>query len=59
GQGGFTGKEKRVVFTMVPNRLGAVVRDIVKHEDPVAFMVVTSANEIFGEGYKDIFKEEI
>ena len=59
GQGGWTGKKKRVVFTMVPNRLGAEVRDIVKHEDPVAFMVVTSANEIFGEGYKDIFKEEI
>ena len=59
GQGGFTGAEKRVVFTMVPNRLGAEVRDIVKHEDPVAFMVVTSANEIFGEGYQDIFWEEI
>ena len=59
GQGGWTGKEKRVVFTAVPNRLGAEVRDIVKSEDPIAFMVVTSANEIFGEGYKDIFKEEI
>ena len=59
GQGGWTGNEKRVVFTMVPNRLGAEVQDIVKHEDPVAFMVVTSANEIFGEGYQDIFREEI
>jgi len=59
GQGGFTGKEKRVVFTMVPNRLGAEVQDIVKKEDPAAFMVVTGANEIFGEGYKDILKEEI
>lgn len=59
GQGGWTGAEKRVVFTMVPNRLGAEVHDIVKKEDPMAFMVVTSANEIFGEGYKDLFKEEI
>jgi len=59
GQGGWTGTEKRVVFTVVPNRLGAEVRDIVKKEDPMAFLVVTSANEIFGEGYKDIFKEEI
>ncbi len=59
GRGGFTGTEKRVVFTMVPNRLGAEVQDIVKSEDRMAFMVVTSANEIFGEGYKDFFKEEI
>ena len=59
GQGGWTGKEKRVVFSMVPNRLGAEVQDIVKHEDPAAFLVVTSANEIFGEGYKDLFEEAI
>lgn len=59
GEGGWTGKEKRVVFSMVPNRLGAEVQDIVKHEDPTAFMVVTSANEIYGEGYKDLFEEVI
>lgn len=59
GEGGWTGDEKRVVFSMVPNRLGAEVQDIVKHEDPAAFMVVTSANEIYGEGYKDLFEEII
>lgn len=59
GRGGFTGTEKRVVFTMVPHRLGAEVQDIVKTEDRMAFMVVTSAKEIFGEGYKDLFREEI
>ena len=59
GEGGWTGNEKRVVFTMVPNRLGAEVQDIVKNEDPAAFMVVTSANEIYGEGYKDLFEEII
>lgn len=59
GEGGWTGNEKRVVFSMVPNRLGAEVQDIVKQEDPAAFMVVTSANEIYGEGYKDFFGEVI
>lgn len=59
GQGGWTGNEKKVVFSMVPNRLGAEVQDIVKHEDPAAFMVVTSANEIYGEGYKDLFADII
>lgn len=59
GEGGWTGKKKKVVFTLVPHRLGAEVQDIVKSEDPEAFMVVTSANEIYGEGYKDIFEEAI
>lgn len=59
GEGGWTGKEKKVVFTMVPNRLGAEVQDIVKREDPSSFMVVASASEIYGEGYKDLFEEVI
>lgn len=59
GEGGWTGNDKKVVFTMVPNRLGAEVQDIVKQEDPAAFLVVTSANEIYGEGYKDFFGEVI
>lgn len=57
GEGGWTGNEKRVVFSMVPKRLGVEVQDIVKKEDPTAFMVVTSANEIYGEGYKDLFED--
>ena len=59
GQGGWTKEEREVVFSMVPNRLGAEVQDIVKQEDPTAFLVVTSANEIYGEGYKNFFEEII
>ena len=44
---------------MVPKRLGPQVEEIVKVEDSGAFMVVTSANEIYGEGYKDFFGEVI
>lgn len=57
GKGGWTGKEKQVIFCMVPKRLGPQVEEIVKVEDALAFMVVTSANEIYGEGYKDFFGE--
>lgn len=57
GRGGWTGKEKQVIFCMVPNRMGPQVEEIVKTEDPRAFMVVTSAKEIYGEGYKDFFGE--
>ena len=59
GQGGWTKEEREVVFSAVPNRLGAEVQDIVKQEDPTAFMIVTSANEIYGEGYTDFFEEII
>lgn len=59
GQGGWTGTEKKVVFSMVPKRRGPEVEEIVKSEDPAAFMVVTSASEIYGEGYKDLFDEVI
>lgn len=59
GKGGWTGAEKKVIFCMVPKRLGPEVEEIVKKEDPRAFMVVTSANEIYGEGYKDFFSEAL
>lgn len=59
GEGGWTGTEKKVVFSMVPKRRGPEVEEIVKSEDSAAFMVVTSASEIYGEGYKDLFGERI
>lgn len=59
GRGGWTGTEKQVVFCMVPKRLGPEVEEIVKIEDSRAFMVVTSASEIYGEGYKDFFGDVI
>lgn len=59
GRGGWTGDEKQVVFCMVSKRLGPEVEEIVKVEDSRAFMVVTSAGEIYGEGYKDFFGEVI
>lgn len=57
GSGGWTGKEKQVVLSMVQKRIGPQVREIVKMEDPCAFMVIASANEIYGEGYKDIYAD--
>lgn len=59
GRGGWTGREKQVVFCIVPQKLGPQVEEIVKVEDAGAFMVVTGANEIYGEGYKDFFGEVI
>jgi len=59
GKGGWTGKEKEVIFCVVRKQLAPRVEEIVKEKDPAAFMIITSANEIYGEGYKDFFSEAI
>ena len=57
GRGGWTGKDKKVIFCVAQKRLEPEVEEIVREEDPRAFMVVTSAKEIYGEGYKDFYGE--
>ena len=34
-------------------------RNILKEVDPDAFMIVTTANEVFGEGFKSQFTNEV
>lgn len=59
GKGGWTGQEKQVIFCVVRKQQGPQVEEIVKAGDPGAFMIITSANEIYGEGYKDLFAERL
>ena len=59
GKGGWTGKEIQVIFCVVRKQLGPQVEEIVKAGDPSAFMIITRASEIYGEGYKDFFAETL
>lgn len=59
GRGGWTKEEKDVIFCVVRKQLAPRVEEIVKQEDASAFLIVTSANEIYGEGYKDFFEESM
>lgn len=59
GKGGWTGQEKQVIFCVVKKQMGPQVEEIVKAGDPAAFLIITSANEIYGEGYKDLFAERL
>ena len=44
----------------VVNKKRAVkIEEIVKETDRDAFLIITSANEIYGEGYKNLFQEKI
>ena len=57
--GAYSGKEKSVIMCVCRKTLSPKVEEIVKEEDPLAFMIVSSATEIYGEGYKNIFSERL
>lgn len=59
GSGAYSGKEKNVIMCVMKKQISPRAETIVREEDPLAFMIVTSATEIFGEGYKSIYSEKI
>ena len=46
GTGAYSGKEKQVIMCVIKKQLAPKAEEIVKEEDPLAFMIVTSAMEI-------------
>lgn len=58
GTGAYSMKDKQIIMCVVRKPLAPRVEEIVKEEDADAFMIVTSATEIFGEGYKSYFSEK-
>lgn len=59
GCGAYSGKAKKVIMCVMKKQLSPRAEVIVREEDPLAFMIVSSATEIFGEGYKSIYSEKI
>ncbi len=59
GQGGYTGKEKRVIFCVVRKHQAPKVEAIVTEVDLRAFLIVSNASEIYGEGYQDYLEESL
>lgn len=59
GYGAYSGKEKKVIMCVIRKQLAPRAEQIVREEDPLAFMIVTGATEIYGEGYKSYFSEKI
>lgn len=58
-QGAYSGEKKKVIMCAIKKRLSPLAEDIVREEDPNAFMIISSASEIFGEGYKSYFDERM
>ena len=57
GNGAYANKEKNVILCVVRKQLAHKVEEVVRQEDDEAFMIVSSATEIYGEGYKSYFGE--
>ena len=59
GQGAYSGDNKRVIMCVMKKHVSPRAEEIVKQEDPNSFMIITSATEVFGEGYKSYFSERV
>ena len=59
GRGAYSEKEKDVVLCVMKKHLSPKAEEIIRQEDPKAFMIVASASEIYGGGYKNIFSEKL
>ncbi len=54
GRGGYTGKEKKVLFCVISKSDISQFKEIIHDIDPDAFVVMFQANEIMGEGFEEI-----
>lgn len=52
--GGYSGEEKEMLFCVISKRELPRVKDIIAEMDPKAFVTVTEANEVLGEGFRNI-----
>lgn len=59
GLGAYSGDEKEVILCVVHRQIAPKIEEFVKAEDPSAFLIISNAAEIYGEGYKNIFQEKV
>lgn len=58
-QGAYTREDKAMIMCVVKSVTCPRLRDVIKEEDKNAFMIISSAKEIYGKGYKDQNAEEL
>lgn len=59
GSGAYSGRDKEVIMCVMKKQRSHMAEEIIREEDPNAFIIVTSATEIYGEGYKNIFSPKL
>lgn len=56
GEGGYTGDPKKVILCAIKRNQIAHLKEAVKEVDPDAFLILTEAHEVLGEGFRDYDK---
>ena len=51
-QGGYSGRELRVIYTVLNRREFVSLKNFITEEDPKAFVTVSQAHDVLGEGFK-------
>jgi uncharacterized membrane-anchored protein YitT (DUF2179 family) len=59
GTGAYTGDKRKVTLCAIKKQQLPILRQIVEENAPDAFLIVTSANAVFGEGFKEIDVEDL
>ncbi len=59
GKGAYTDTEKKIIFCAVKKHLYPRAREIVNEIDKESFLIVSSASEVFGTGYKKHGNQEL
>ena len=57
--GAYKNNETEVIMCVMRKATLVKVRNLLKEVDPDAFMIVSTANEVFGEGFKNQYETEI
>ena len=58
-QGAYTKRSKMVLMCVSKKQEYPHIENILRQEDEEVFLIVSSASEIYGMGYKDILEEKI
>ena len=59
GVGLYTGQSRPVLFCAVSKKQTVILRELVADIDPKAFLILTAAKEIRGEGFLGYSREEL
>ncbi len=54
GEGAYSGSKRRIIVTAIHKRDYVKVKRIIKEIDPCAFVIVTRASEVLGEGFQEL-----
>ncbi len=53
GSGLFSGSRKQILLCVIPKREVILMKHIVQQTDPKAFVIITDAKEVLGEGFQE------